>query len=570
VELALAGFPPAEGGSSRLLRVLLAEYGDSFEARRQLCILFSLLREPGEQPVEALRGLLRAVENASIAQVSITNGGELASELWGNASSVELALSLAEPPGEDGRRAQLWCRLRALDPNCTRWAPQAAWVEAPGSGYSSDMELQPRLLLPEGVEVLEPPVFSVKLARPGLISSEQGRKLPGTLQRKFSALLPSSLLPTYSQRLGRLIPDQSVPMTPDPSAIEERRRLDEVFGDGRQVDRFRADFVFAEFDSTYGPVGISPLERERRLSTWDYWRLAVSGGLAGLLKELVFLPAKNVKFRLQTDAGLVGSGLLGAFGKLSQTEPWANFYRGLDVAALWAFLFGVVSFGATEFLRREWLITFPTLNEVLALALASAVSVFTALLLVTPLEVVMARVMSAKGGDNSSASAGAAGELPYWGVPVLQDLFRRSGFAALPQLYEEYWLLVSKELAFVVTKFVVFDSLREAVLFFVPAFAEAQSVLVACGCGAVAGAVAATVSHPIDTIFALRATADGDDSAEPLGLETLFRGVGARVLLFSPGIALTFLIYDVLKTLLGVGSGALLQTVDLLEPSVRG
>jgi len=69
------------------------------------------------------------------------------------------------------------------------------------------------------------------------------------------------------------VPDQSLPLTPDPTPPEEGRRLDEVFGSGRrssswrrmvglhltdalgyfldcltrrQVDRFRADFVFAE------------------------------------------------------------------------------------------------------------------------------------------------------------------------------------------------------------------------------------------------------------------------------------------------------------------------------------
>lgn len=69
------------------------------------------------------------------------------------------------------------------------------------------------------------------------------------------------------------MPDQSLPLTPDPTPPEEGRRLDEVFGSGRrssswrrmvglhltdalgyfldcltrrQVDRFRADFVFAE------------------------------------------------------------------------------------------------------------------------------------------------------------------------------------------------------------------------------------------------------------------------------------------------------------------------------------
>ena len=111
-------------------------------------------------------------------------------------------------------------------------------------------------------------------------------------------------------------------MTPDPTPPEEGRRLDEVFGNDRlasllsllsllrQVDRFRADFVFAEFDSTYGPVGISPLERERQLFPSDYLRLMASGALAGVVRThrevklrapesnfrtLLFLPVQTVK-----------------------------------------------------------------------------------------------------------------------------------------------------------------------------------------------------------------------------------------------------------------------------------
>ena len=38
------------------------------------------------------------------------------------------------------------------------------------------------------------------------------------------------------------------------------------------------------FDSTYGPVGISPLEKERQLFPSDYLRLMASGALAGVVR----------------------------------------------------------------------------------------------------------------------------------------------------------------------------------------------------------------------------------------------------------------------------------------------
>lgn len=43
-------------------------------------------------------------------------------------------------------------------------------------------------------------------------------------------------------------------------------------------------FWSLRFDSTYGPVGISPLERERQLYPSDYLRLMLSGALAGVVR----------------------------------------------------------------------------------------------------------------------------------------------------------------------------------------------------------------------------------------------------------------------------------------------
>ncbi|CAE8587957.1 unnamed protein product, partial [Polarella glacialis] len=220
------------------------------------------------------------------------------------------------------------------------------------------------------------PIIKVVLSRPRASVNDTRRLPPGNLNRKLTALLPSDLLPTYSQKLGRLVPDQSVPLTPDPSPVERSERLDSIFGSPEQLlDRFRADFVFADFDPTYGPVGLSPLERERRLSPRDYMLLAASGAMANFAREVVFLPVKNLKVRLQTDSSLASAGLLAASSRVLSTEPLTNLYRALDVAVLAGLGTGSIGFGVTEFLKRELVINFPDLNEVFALILASATSV---------------------------------------------------------------------------------------------------------------------------------------------------------------------------------------------------
>jgi len=147
----------------------------------------------------------------------------------------------------------------------------------------------------------------------------------------------------------------------------------------------------------------------------------------------------------------------------------------------------------------------------------------------------------------------------------LQRMFKVTGLDAVGNLMSNYWLLAGREMGFVITKFVVFDTFREAVLFLLPYFVETQSLLVACACGAVAGATAAFVSHPIDTIFALNAAGKGSKDGELPSLDKLYAGVVPRILIYSPGIAVTFLVYDFCKTALGVGSAGLLQTFELFS-----
>lgn len=553
VQLSLLNYPPDK--SRTLLEVLLKDYGITMEAKRQICILFSLLQGPQQQPVAELRTLLRQVENASIAQVDIVDPGAFVfKEQESNETEVanvsKLELKLPAPAGIGGISAVVFAQLRPTNGSNGSFGVDSVVVTNKGCGYAKDMSLVPKVVLPADLKMLRAPNLTVQLTRPARLARMREKEAPpDQLKSKMTNLLPLFLLPVYNAKLDRLVPDQSLPLTPDPTPPEEGRRLDEVFGTGRQVDRFRADFVFAEFDSTYGPVGISPLERERQLFPSDYFRLMASGALASVVRTILFLPVQTVKVRMQTNPDLGQRGFIPALKYVATSEPSSNLFRGIDVAVMFSATFGFFSFGIKEYLSRELVIQFPGLNELFAVILASIASVVITLFFATPWEVLTTKIMASN--DR------------YWGFGLLKDLVAKNFLKAAQELYEEYWLLTSKELAFVTTKFLIFDSLREALLFFVPAFVEAQRLLIACLCGALAGACGAITSHPIDTLFALRTTGGGKDIPS---LDKLFRGVGARVLIYSPGIALTFLVYDAAKTYLGVGGSALMQTLDLLRP----
>eukprot|EP00929_Paragymnodinium_shiwhaense_P068986 TRINITY_DN34802_c0_g3_i3.p1 TRINITY_DN34802_c0_g3~~TRINITY_DN34802_c0_g3_i3.p1 ORF type:complete len:577 (-),score=157.80 TRINITY_DN34802_c0_g3_i3:99-1829(-) len=561
VELGLVDFAGGRRGSEKLLQQLLAEYGTTVGAQRQICILFSLLDE--DQPVQALRALLRRNDNATISAVEVVQGGRLLAPQGAlNISDEAVTLALPAPFSVDGaRQASLQCKLKALDVNRTKFTVESVEVQDPGSGYSEDMDL-PLRFTAVGLRVEAAPVFAATATR------EPAQVLEGEpkneLKKKFTALLPSTLLPRYSAKLDRVVPDSSVPFTRDPSKEEEQERLDEFFGND-QLDRFRAEFVFAEFDSTYGPVGLSPLERERRLSLDDYMRFAICGGVANFIREVLFLPVKNVKVRMQTDARLGKLGMTAVLPEMIAKEP-GNLYRAVDVSAAAAIWVGVVSFGVTEYLKRELVINFPGLSDVAALVIASAVAVFASLLLYAPFEALGARIMAGTAEAGSDIREADEKEPPFWGFAALQTMFKTTGLGAVGTLMSNYWLLAGREMGFVITKFVVFDSFREGVLFLLPYFVETQSLLVACLCGAVAGGAASVVSHPIDTIFAMNSAGQGSKDGELPSLERLYAGVVPRILIYSPGIAVTFLVYDFCKTALGVGTSGLLQTFGVLQP----
>uniref|UniRef100_A0A7S1BNP8 Uncharacterized protein n=1 Tax=Corethron hystrix TaxID=216773 RepID=A0A7S1BNP8_9STRA len=89
VEVGLRDYLDREG-PNRLLQNLLTKYGsegyiavdygsrsarESMEARRQIALLFGLMEASDMQPVEALTGLLAVIENATIVEVDVEDGG---------------------------------------------------------------------------------------------------------------------------------------------------------------------------------------------------------------------------------------------------------------------------------------------------------------------------------------------------------------------------------------------------------------------------------------------------------------------------------------------------------------
>ena len=71
VEIGLYDFQ-GQKGVEYLFRLLVSRYGESYEARKQLAILFSFLE--GNQPVELIGQLLAETDKAVVSSVKVTRG----------------------------------------------------------------------------------------------------------------------------------------------------------------------------------------------------------------------------------------------------------------------------------------------------------------------------------------------------------------------------------------------------------------------------------------------------------------------------------------------------------------
>jgi len=158
-------------------------------------------------------------------------------------------------------------------------------------------------------------------------------------------------------------------------------------------------------------------------------------------------------------------------------------------------------------------------------------------------------------------------------------------------LWKGFTPIISRELPFAVTKFLVFDRIASFLIEIANTYGS-NPVQVGVGLtglsisalsGALAGVAGAVVSHPADLVLTLNSASSKKDAGanetvstnepnlleslleivEEGGITNLFVGLQARSVFFFLVIGLQFLLYDYVKTLLNVGSDDLTLVLDV-------
>jgi solute carrier family 25 S-adenosylmethionine transporter 26 len=245
------------------------------------------------------------------------------------------------------------------------------------------------------------------------------------------------------------------------------------------------------------------------------WVSLVSGGVAGTFTDIAMFPLDTVKTRLQS--GATTSGI------------FRGLYQGLGPAAIASAPSAALFFGTYEF-AKQYVPETPMGHGQAAVAGEVVSALFK-----VPFEVVKQRLQA------------ASHKAPENAWSVVRTVYGREGVRGM---YAGLGATLAREIPFGFIQMPVYEFLKKMVR-----KNEAElSTLQACGCGAVAGGLAAAATCPVDVWKTRLMLGDANASIWSIwqkeGIRALFSGVAPRVIWISVGGSVFFGAYEGMRSLL--------------------
>lgn len=288
----------------------------------------------------------------------------------------------------------------------------------------------------------------------------------------------------------------------------------------------------------------------------DYYvKSALAGGICCSITHGALCPVDVVKTRIQLDPVTYNRGLIGGFRQVVAAEGTGALATGLGPTAVGYFIQGWFKFGGFEFFKiniakrigdeAAWN------NRNSIYLLSSALAEFIADIFLCPNEAARIRSVS---DPNFGKGLGTMGKIT--------ELYKMEGLAGW---YSGFVPICFKQIPYTMAKFGLQGLSAEQIYKFLPPREElsrGQKMGVSVASGMIAGAGAAIISHPADTLLSKinKKGAGGEGGmitrltriATELGPRQLcLVGLAPRIVMISTLTAGQFLIFDSLMPLLG-------------------
>ncbi|KAL9935715.1 hypothetical protein V8E36_005292 [Tilletia maclaganii] len=291
----------------------------------------------------------------------------------------------------------------------------------------------------------------------------------------------------------------------------------------------------------------------------DYSKFLAAGGLCATLTHGLMTPVDVVKTRIQLEPSGKRVGMLTMAKNIVASEGPGGLLTGFGATAVGYLVQGGLKFAGYEFWKRQFVIlagsqeTAQQYRTAIYLTGASIAEVFATMAL-TPLEAARIRMVSERGYASN----------------LLGALSKMTAQEGIGGLYAGIIPILCKQVPYAIGQFTTNEFMHELVeksLSDKKAIEEnskAGEVTIQLGCGLVAGAVAAILSHPADTLLSKINQGGGGSGgtvsrlvnlARETGPVRIWAGLGPRILMTAGLVSGQFLLYAQIKSALGAPAG---------------
>ncbi|XP_078435414.1 mitochondrial RNA-splicing protein MRS3-like [Wolffia australiana] len=272
-----------------------------------------------------------------------------------------------------------------------------------------------------------------------------------------------------------------------------------------------------------------------------FWQFMVAGSIAGVVEHSAMFPVDTIKTRIQAQSPpcLPSPTLRSALSSLLRSQGPLALYRGLSAMGLGAGPAHAVYFSVYE-LCKEFLSRGGNPNNPFAHASSGVIATVASDAVFTPMDTVKQRLQ--------------LGSSPYKGVAdCLRRVVREEGYRAL---YASYRTTVVMNAPFTAVHFATYEATKRGLT-------DDGGLLVHATAGAAAGALAASVTTPLDVVKT-QLQCQGVCGCERFtsnsimavtraiikrdGYAGLMRGWKARMLFHAPAAAICWTAYESAKS----------------------